>query len=201
MGWVNLHSEHVRALWGNPCSVGCQSFLWPAIIRHREKVEGDWGCKVAACGLTRGPPVCWLERLYKAAHFFYLFIFWDCRPCQHKWERAVEQQRIGPVRQLVLWPHICFYCRQSTRRDELKVAAIKMSEPCANTQHSVCICCQQSLFALSMKATGREDKKKNCIFCVQYIWLWLCINVALSELKVVCVGLLDVGHIKYLLLT
>lgn len=44
------------------------------IIWHREKVKGDWGCKVAVCGLTRGPPVCWLERLYKAAQF--IFFFW-----------------------------------------------------------------------------------------------------------------------------
>lgn len=145
MGWVGLHPEHVRALWGNPCSVGCQSFLSAAIIWHREKVEGDWGCKVAVCGLTHGSPVCLLERLYKAAHFFlffclFFFFFVGAHPCQCKSERAVEQQRISPVRQLGLWPHICFYCRQSPRRDELKVAAIKMSKPCANTQYSLCIC-------------------------------------------------------------
>lgn len=74
-GWVeSIYTTNVlRALWGNPCSVGCQSFLSAAIIRHHEKVEGDWGYKAAAWGLTRGPPVCWLERLYKAAHFFFFF--------------------------------------------------------------------------------------------------------------------------------
>lgn len=67
-----------------------------------------------------------------------------------------------------------------------------MSQPCANIQYSVCIHCLQSLFALSLKATGWEYKKIYIFYVctllsfplLQYS-LWSCTNVALSELKVV----------------
>ena len=60
--WVELSPVQTRlssSVLQQPSGMGksllhrvspCQKYLWAAIIWHREKVEGDSGCKMASCG-------------------------------------------------------------------------------------------------------------------------------------------------------